>query len=374
MTLITFSKMDLLYALSELSNVIPKKAANYPVCKFIAVTFKDDTIIFTGSNTLIQISIKVAGKFIKKPDNFLFHFDKVYAIAKLCKESRNISFDLQNSNQIIVVPDHINAKYQTNTMAYDEYVWLQSEKLDHKTTLPCSSVFESLTKISHATTNDQNAKAILKGIHVNVSSTDVSAVTTDGHRLASFKSELEAKQDLNNKVVIPVDAGNMIAKICANHQDHEITLGFNKTTFKAVVDNIQVVFRLQSAIYPELDKTIPSKTAYTVEINRQDLIDALTTLAPIALDDNFKRCTFDITPNTITLKADNHMKEAGEVELEVSGSTVDMTINLNHTFVMDAVTALSCETLFMGFSAPLKAVIISDGINSKHLNVIMPLR
>lgn len=374
MATITFRKSDFLYALSELSNVIPKKAKDYPVCKFIAVTFRDDAIVFTGSNTRIQVSIKVAGKFGHKPDNFLFHFDKVQAIAKRCKESKNISFDFPNCSQTVLIPDNLNATFLINTMPYAEFVWLQSEKLDHTTTLPCGSFFESLTKIGHAATNDQLARPVLKGIHVNVNNNEVSAATTDGHRLALFKSDANHEDSPDNKVVIPVDAGEMIGKICANHQDCDITLGFNKLTFKAVVDNIQVVFRLNSAIYPDLNVTIPKGTTHVVKLNRQAVLDALVTLHSIAIDDNFKKCTFKITPSSVTLQSDNHMKEAGEVELEAQGSTVNMDINMNHVFLMDAITALTGETLAIGFSDPLKAVTLSNDGDAKHLNVIMPLR
>lgn len=375
MTLITFNKIDLLHALAELSTVVPKKSADYPVCKFVAVTFKDDTVVLTGTNSRIQVSIKVDAKYIKTPNNFLFHFDKVYTILKRCKDTNKITFDLQYENQIAVLLDNLNARYKINNMSYDKFIWLQSEKLDYIKTLRCATIFSSLSKVLHATTCDPMSKPVLRGVHIMVGMSGMAVAATDGHRLAAFRSADENLQEKDNKrVVIPVDAGQMVTKICANYQDADVTIGFNQSTFKAVVDRVQVVFRLQDAIYPELIKTIPKDTEHCVSINRQELLNALKTLNTIVLDDKFKRCTLDFAKNSLLLSATNTMKETGEVGFEVEGIDVDMSISLNHTFILDAVSSFEGENILVAFSDPMKAVKLSEGNDNMQVNVIMPLR
>jgi len=372
---IIFNKTDLLHALSELSNVIPKKSADYPVCKFVAVTFREDSIVLTGSNTFVQISIKVPAKFVKQPDNFLFHFDKIHSILKRCTESQKITFNLSNEKQIGVHLDSVKAKYRINTMPYSEFIWLQSDKLEHKTTLPCSAVHKSLIKISHATAKETNAKAQLKGIHLTLKNGELETMTTDGHRMALFLSVMEDEQaTLENKVVIPVEAGEMVSKICATHQDDSIILGFNSSSFKAVVNNLQVVFRLQYAIYPELKKVIGREATHSVTFDRLEILRALKTLNTIVMDDRFKRCTFNISKSSILLSAENASKDKGEIEIPISGGGVDMEICINHTYMIDAIASFDGENVHMGFSDPQEFVKLTDNNDESHINVVMPLR
>lgn len=374
MDIINFKTYEFIHCLNELASVVPKKTSNYIVCKFIAVTFKDGQAILTGTNAQVQISIKANATHSKSPQNFLFHFDKVFSIAKRSKDCETITFSVDEKKKLQLQFDGINATYKLNTMNYDEFIWLQSEKLDHKSTLPCLKVHSSIAKTAHIKNKGKDIKSALKGVHLYIQESDILAVSTDGHRLALYSTSVEQSTFTKKPVIIPDDAAEMLMKACANYLENEVTLGYSESTFKAVVANTQIVFSLHGGLFPDLRSIIPNDLPYHAIIQRQDLVAALKTLGTISADDRFSKISFEFGKESVTIRAINTIKEEGEVDMPISGKNDFTDVGVAHNYVSDAITSMTGEEVKLSYNEPSTAIKITDVGTENHINVIMPMR
>lgn len=372
MDIITFKTYEFIHCLNELANVVPKRASEYAVCKFIAVTFKDGKAILTGTNTKVQTSIKMDVIHTEEPQNFLFHFDKVYAVAKRSKDCETVIFNVSTQDKIELQLEGINATYKLNAMPYSEFIWLQSEKLNEKSTLPCIKVHSAIAKTTHVKGKD--LKHALKGVHIYLQESDILAASTDGHRLALYASHEDQNIFTKTPVVIPDDAADMLMKTCANYLDNEITLGYNELAFKAVVANTQIVFRLHDGRFPDLRRIAPKEMPYHTIIKRQDLAANLKTLGSIASTDRSSKIVFEFGSESVTLKTSNNLKEEGETDISARGVNDFISIGVAHNYVSDAIGSMSGDEVQLSYDEPSKSIKLTELDSSSHINVIMPMR
>jgi DNA polymerase-3 subunit beta len=372
--IITFKAHEFMHCLNELASVVPKKSSTYMVCKYVAVTFKDGQAILTGSNAKVQISIKTNVNHSGAPKNFLFQFDKVYAIAKRSKQCETVTFSIEESKKIQLQFNGINATYKLNSMSYKEFIWLKSEKLDHTDTLLCSKVHASIAKVTHIKEKKRDLDAVLKGVHLYIHDGDILAVNTDGHRLALHTHSETPELFTGNPVVIPDDAAEMLMKMCATYLDNEITLGYNDSAFKAVVEKTQIVFSLHGGRFPDLRKIVPDNQPYHAILDRKILASSLKTLGTIAADERFSRMSFDFGNDSITIKTENKLKEAGEVDMSVGGENSPIHIAVAHNYMTEAISSLEGDQVKLSYDEPNKPIKITEVGSEGHINVIMPMR
>lgn len=371
MASISFHRADLMYALIELSKVIKKSSS---IWECVAVTMKDGNAVLSGSDMKTQMSIKVACQQVGESPNFVFQFFKVFTYLKLCKSSEIVTFTYED-NKVHVTVDNLKSRSTTNALNYEDYVWLEGEKPIQKIKLPCHLVGVSMSNILHAAAKDLNVPARFQGVHIDMAKGILSLATTDGYQLSGCDTSTDDDtQSLYNSWIIPVAASEVIQKICESHNDLDVVFGASENTFILSVGNMKVVFKLQSAIYPDLHKVIKREYANHAVFSRKEMLDAMKTMRSLIKDDKLKRFTIDIASSGMTVSIHNAVKESGESSISLIEQGDDIEITLNFDYLEGALNSLECENVHMGYNNAQDSVRLYSSDNTGHLNIIMPMR
>ncbi len=226
-----------------------------------------------------------------------------------------------------------------------------------------------LEKTQFAMAN-QDVRYYLNGLLLEVGSSRIRAVATDGHRLAMCDAKLEQGGNTEQQVIVPrkgvlelfrmLDGGTIRLTIGDNH-------------IRAEFDGIRFTSKLIDGRFPEYKRVIPKKSDSLISADRTTLRQALQRTA-ILSNEKYRGIRLDVKENNVIIQAHNPEQEEAEEELEVSYVGDEMEIGFNVNYLLDALSAVENEAVEIQVTDANSSCIIKDPKNKDCTYVVMPMR
>lgn len=230
------------------------------------------------------------------------------------------------------------------------------------------------TSFSMAT---QDARQYLNGLYVQVGEDNkITAVATDGHRLAVAEESVKAttkpfnaiiprKCILEIKRILMDDKGNkkkLVDFSCSNKKIH-FKIGDETVTSKLIDGN-----------YPEYKKVFPDTLPNKLSVGREALKTSLRRMA-ILTDEQYRGVKLLLGENEIKLVTNNPSQEEGDdlVSCEYSGDALEVGFNIN--YLIEVLDTLRTDKVGLSFKNSETGCLITGGENpSSPQYIIMPMR
>ncbi len=228
---------------------------------------------------------------------------------------------------------------------------------------------KTLKKIGYSVSTDQT-RPILNGILLSIHEGSITAVATDGRRLALVEKLLDdAGNGIDGDFVLPTKVVNELQKLL--EQDGDVTVRLSESHASFIIDNSVLTSKLIDGEYPNYRQVIPGAFKNSVTIPREHFAEVLNRVSMV-LNDAGASVKFKLEPNHLTLSASS--AEIGEAEepLEVSYEGDPVTIAFNPAYLRDPLKNLDCDDLTIRFNDEFKPVVILG--DEGFLYVIMPMR
>lgn len=234
------------------------------------------------------------------------------------------------------------------------------------------STFSSMVKHTAKVVSHDETRAILTGVLVSRTGTELRMVATDSYRLAVAQAKLDYDSPEAFEAVI---SGSFLQDIAAlPSSDDAITLALNE-------NQIIVSYRGMTFINRRIEGTFPNY--------RQLISDAYSTRATLstaALTDAVRRVSLmsnKISPVQIKVDAESGAvtlittsQDVGNAQenliCEVEGDTVD--IAFNYAFMLDGLNSISTDVVYLELFGPMKPGILRAAEGADFLYLIMPVR
>jgi len=129
------------------------------------------------------------------------------------------------------------------------------------------------------------------------------------------------------------------------------------------------------SLFPDVHRIIPSSTKTKIRISRDDFLDTLKKVQPIAAQ------LANIVQLTITDKDISTSVEGDSASMIISTPCINetgdfLTIGFNVNFLIEAITSLPCDELLLSFNASTQPMILEASDKSSTIEtliVIMPM-
>lgn len=204
---------------------------------------------------------------------------------------------------------------------------------------------DALMRVAFAV-DTTNTKPILSGVNISAleEASRVTFAALDGYRLATHTIWVQHNDDRKiANVTIPAAAAKTIASMAAA-SGGETILTVNKSSVAAWINGVFIRTRLLKGDYPDYKKLFPDiNGAGYIEVNREDLIDALTR-ASIAVNgetNKLLRLSVEEGGELLRISANGATMQAGEnVECNAVGFDLANTqLAMNANYLLQAVKA-----------------------------------
>ena len=268
------------------------------------------------------------------------------------------------------------AEHNVSGMDPSEYPVLPVAGIMKSYEMP-GDVFRSmLGSVSYAAEKD-NFRYFLNGVYFNLSPKTSEFVATDGRRLALSSCAGLAG---NLSGIIPLPAVKRSLKTFARSERVEFGVNkMNDTLF--ITDGVATVnSRLVEGEYPKYKEIIPASRPHKVVARVDDLLSATQQMLTVPYTDNARNkkistVVFDVSHDSMTLSAKSRVTDVkAEASIPIENGNGDLRIAFDAFYIEDALKALPCEKVEIGFGEHLDIAVLKPVGNSNHLDLIMPKR
>ncbi len=224
-----------------------------------------------------------------------------------------------------------------------------------------------------ATSNDELRPA-MTGVYMNLSDSNTTFVSTDGHRLIRYR-RVDVASDNGSTIIIPRKALNLL-KSTLPSENTNVTVEFNMSNAFFHFGNIRMICRLIDERFPDYENVIPASNPNKMVINRSEFLSSLKRIA-IYANKTTHQVRLKIAGSELQISAEDldFANEANErLSCEHDGN--DIEIGFNARFLIEMLNNLHSDRVSIHLSEPNKAGLIipeDQDDNEDLLMLVMPV-
>lgn len=232
-------------------------------------------------------------------------------------------------------------------------------------------VLKDLIKKTSFAIAEEGIKPILTGVLFDVKKGILNLVALDGFKVAHASKKIDTKIDIS--VVVPGKGANEIAKALGNE---EATLTFGKNHICVEVNAVELTVRLLEGDFVKYSAIMPTEFETVVEVDREELIDAVEIAALVGKNEDARLVKFSLTDTSIKITANSKLgKSYEELDVDLTNGEAGLEISFNSRFVVDGLKAMNSERVKVQFNSNVSsALIVPIDENESYEYLVLPVR
>ena len=217
-------------------------------------------------------------------------------------------------------------------------------------------------------------KPVLQGVLFNIEAENIIAVATDGHRLVKTSIHIDNNQH-SQKVIVPYKF--LLSLLDNINQNETVELQLSDNHIMVQLTNINIISRIIKDQYPDFEKVIPYENNKHVNINKEDLMNAVKRVS-IFSNKTTKQITlaFSEGETTISTEDPDNITSAKET-IQCEYQDEEIIIAYKAQFLLDVLKNQPSSNIIIKLDNALTAgIFLSDETNDKEdkITLLMPIR
>ncbi|HAJ95526.1 MAG TPA: DNA polymerase III subunit beta [Actinobacteria bacterium] len=362
------SRSELLDLILFSSKTINQKTSTFILNGVLLEADKELNIFSTDLETSIKSTIDVK---IEEKGKVVVPAKILISVLKSLKESKiNVELN-KKTNQIQIISE--NACFNLNTLSLEEYPSFPETKKQNPIKIKLNEFTDLISKVQNAASQNEG-RAILTGILIEIEKTGMTMVATDSYRLAKINKELKT-EGIEIKVIIPSKVLESITKNDFKQTELEIILEENQIVFYLIKEgktkNI-IVSRLLSGKFPEYKKLLPEEMKHNIIINKEKILEVVRRISSISQDNVPIKLIIEKGKITATMD----IKEIGSAseDFEIAYGEEKMEIAFNPYYLIDGINMMDGKNIILSIEEPLKPMLIRSEKDKNMVYLLMPIR
>lgn len=364
----TLNRDVLLPALQVVAPAIETKQT-LPILSNVLWTVQGEILTLLGTDLEIELTASVPldeplGEFVTS-----IPARKLLDIVRSLPGGEAIQFRFTNKQCQIVTQQN---RFVLSTLPADNYPRLKSEAGDVEF-LVKQADFLQLLQTTYFAMAVADVRYYLNGLYLSVQPGGITAIATDGHRLAHCEVKTNLHEGIpDTAFLLPRNAVVELIRLLED-EDSMLTVTVAKGHCRLATETFTFASKLIEGRVPDYKRAIPQQGNRVWTLNREAFKAALSRVVLVVSD---KNKGVRLTSSESVLQLHTYDAETGEAEAKLDGEFVGepVVVGLNGNYLLDVINALHCEQLQLFFTdSNAPAYIVGDGIEDRFY-VIMPMR
>ena len=221
-----------------------------------------------------------------------------------------------------------------------------------------------------------DTQPVLSGVLWEFSKDKIQLVATDRYRLGvDAMSGLKLDEKMSGKkLILPARALQELSRVLADGQIREMGVEFDEDNQQVVfvAESVEMVSRLIAGDFPPFEQILPSNHKMRVEIEREDLLEAVKR-ASLFAGDGANIIRMKLTDGVLMVGAENSQRGLSETSLDVKMEGEGMEMAFNSRYLLDYLAAMDDDKIFLESEGELKPGVFKIKEES-FVQVVMPIR
>lgn len=218
----------------------------------------------------------------------------------------------------------------------------------------------------------QDVRYYLNGMLLEVSTGQLRAVATDGHRLAMcvLESSLEAQE--RHQVIVP-RKGILELQRLLTEPDEPVGIVLSAHHVRANTGDFTFTSKLVDGKFPDYQRVLPRNGDKLVVADRQALREALSRTA-ILSNEKYRGIRLLLASGLLKIQANNPEQEEAEEELQADYFGDSLEVGFNVSYLLDVLGVMTTEQVRITLADANSSALLQEAGNDDSTYVVMPMR
>lgn len=364
---LTISKQQLLTPLLTVAGAVDKKQA-LPILSNILLKLEGNQLQLTATDLEIEITCHVPCNTSQSNGLITVPAKKIVDIIRSLEDDAIPTISCDGA---VVTIKEGRSKFRLATLPADNYPNTEDEVSEVEFSLPRSALIH-LFQSTHFAMSQHDVRAYLNGLLLELDSQSITAVATDGHRMAIYRLPCPAANQ-HHRLLIPKKGIQEILRLLNNVTDEHVSLSAGKSHFKLITGQYTFLSKLIEARFPPYAKAIPKNQDKQVVIDKDLLRRALSRIIILAHEKS-RAVLLHIQEGQLTLIANNQEQEEAIETLEAQTEGDELKIGINASYLLDVLSHVDDGMLRISLSNTDSSILVGS-LNDEHYQyIIMPMK
>lgn len=335
-----------------------------PILSNILFQVEKDRLWLYATDLEVSVRASVEAEVIKE-GGVTLHARRAFSIFK---EMAGPEIEIETDDKEIAKIRSGSSNFKMVGISEDDFPPLPKFEEGNSYSLEQGLFKAMLQKTCYAASTDET-RQVLNGVLMSFRDDKLTAVATDGRRLALVEQEVEFPNEANMDLIVPSKTINELVRTLGEEGALKIVATEKQIAFD--FGDMLVVSRLIEGTYPNFKQVIPASSEQRVPVEREALLAAVRRAALMTTDQsrsvrlNFGKNRLEIVTET------QDIGEARET-VPIKYTANDISVAFNPEFLMDPLRTLESDEIFMEITDELSPGVIKADV--PFLYVLMPMR
>ncbi len=364
---LTISKQQLLTPLLTVAGAVDKKQST-PILSNILLKLTESHLLLTATDLEIEITGCVPVNASKNVGLVTVPAKKMIDIIRSLDDDAipTILFDAG-----IVTIKEGRSKFKLATLPADDYPNTEEEVNVVEFSVPKSALVH-LLQSTHFAMSQQDVRVFLNGLLLELESQFITAVATDGHRMAICRLPNQNNID-PLRLLIPRKGIQEILRLLSNVTDEQISVSAGKSHFKILTGQYTFLTKLIEARFPPYIKAIPIDQDKQVVIERDLLKRALSRIIILAHEKS-RAVLLHVQSGLLTLIANNQEQEEAIESLPAETVGDELKIGINANYLLDVLNHIADGPMRLSMATTNSSILVESLQDEHYRYIIMPMK
>ncbi|HND53753.1 MAG TPA: DNA polymerase III subunit beta [Pirellulaceae bacterium] len=339
---ITCERSQLQSAFAVAASVAPQRSPK-PILQNVKIEATSQGVVLTATDQEVGVRVEVPNVEIEMPGSALLPVDRVGLILR---ESADTKLRFNATEKGTTVKGD-RSEFKLPGGNPDEFPPLVATR-EERCHVVSVRLFRELVRRTMFATDTESSRYALAGVLLEFDNESITAVGTDGRRLAKMAGPATSIGDHRSgdtTTIVPTRAMQLMERAFTD-VDGEVRLTTRGNDIVAQSTRVSVVARLVEGRFPRWRDVFPDRTdAVKIEFAVGPLHAAIRQAAVVASQDS-RGIDFTFGDGSLVLSGSTANLGQSRVEMPIAYTGTPITITLDHRFVSDFLKVLDPERTF----------------------------
>ena len=356
----------LLPALGKVIGVVERRQT-LPILGNLLVVAKEDQILLAGTDLEVEVrshcpaTIKTAGETTVPARKFL-------DICRSLADGADIRFQIKDERCVVTSG---RGRFTLGLLPAVDFPSMEPESGGLVFDIQEGVLKRFLEKTAFAMAQ-QDVRYYLNGLMIEFDRSTLTAVATDGHRLAKFQKSIDLDFGEVRQVIVPSKTVLELRRQLASTED-SATVILGEKSIRIAVGPMTMTSKLVDGRYPEYERVIPRELGKSATVDKDALKRALSRTA-ILSNEKYRGVRLSFDSGILKLLAHNPEQEEAEEEIELVYSGDKESIGFNVAYLTDVLNAIDEREVQVQFQDSNSSSVWRGKEAQDETYVVMPMR
>lgn len=356
----------LLKPLNQVSSVVERRQT-LPILANVYLKQSAGALQLIGTDLEVEVMTRIDG--VEGSDGeCTVTARKLLDICRALPEGATVSLEVDGQRAIIRSG---KSRFSLQTLPGGDFPKLETDEWQQSLTTTQLLLKGLLSRTAFAMAQ-QDVRYYLNGLLLELSGQTLSAVATDGHRLAKSEIDVQSNAAEVRQAIVPRKAILELSRFLEDVED-EVVVQLNPNHIRAQLGVLVFTSKLIDGRFPDYEKVIPPKLSTHLVLDRGEFQEVLGRAA-ILTNDKFRGVRLSLGGDRIMVSANNPEQEEASDEMTIKYAGPELEIGFNVNYLIDALKALDTGEVELSLEDSNSSCTMNIPGDQKSRYLVMPMR